>query len=174
MCISIDKRSTMENFMPTPDHIRFLRQKVGHDLLMMPAVAAIIFNEQGEVLLQLRSDNRLWALPGGAIEPGEEPAEAVIREVYEETGLRVLPERISGVYGGKTGLTQYPNGDQVAIIAITFVCRVVGGKLRVDDDETLELRYFPVDQLPANVMGKHQVRIEHAARTEEVYFALPE
>jgi 8-oxo-dGTP pyrophosphatase MutT (NUDIX family) len=161
----------MENSMPTPDHIRALRQKVGHDLLMMPAVAAIIFNERSEVLLQLRSDNHLWALPGGAIEPGEEPAEAIIREVWEETGLEVLPERISGVYGGKTGLTEYPNGDKVAIIAITFVCRVAGGELKVDDDETLQLGYFPVHALPENIMGKHQVRIQHAASRDDVYFA---
>jgi 8-oxo-dGTP pyrophosphatase MutT (NUDIX family) len=160
--------------MPTPEHILKLREKVGHDMLMMPAVAAIIFNDRGEVLLQLRSDNRLWALPGGAIELGEEPAEAVIREVWEETGLHVLPERISGVYGGRSGLTEYPNGDKVAIIAITFVCRVIDGAPRLDDDETLELRYFAVDDLPPNIMGRHHLRIQHAATSDEVYFALGE
>lgn len=160
--------------MPTPDHILKLREKVGHDMLMMPAVAAIIFDDNGEVLLQLRSDNQLWALPGGAIELGEEPAEAVIREVWEETGLHVLPERISGVYGGHSGLTEYPNGDKVAIISITFVCRVIDGEPRLDDDETLELRYFSIDQLPTNIMGRHQIRIQHAAGSDGVYFALPE
>jgi 8-oxo-dGTP diphosphatase len=156
--------------MPVPEYIRELRQKVGHDLLMMPAVAAIILNEVGEVMLQLRSDNQLWALPGGAIEPGEEPADAVMREVWEETGLRVLPLRISGVYGGETGYVTYPNADQVMIIAITFVCSVVGGEARTDDDETLELRYFPVDALPDNIMAKHHIRIQHAVTHASPYF----
>ncbi|HEX2618767.1 MAG TPA: NUDIX hydrolase [Phototrophicaceae bacterium] len=160
--------------MPIPEYIRHLREKIGHDLLMMPAVAAIIFNDAGEVLLQLRSDNHLWALPGGAIEPGEEPAEAAIREVWEETGLKVIPERISGVYGGDNNFTHYPNGDEVAIIAITFVCRVVGGALQIDDDETLELRYFKVDDLPENIMSRHQIRIRHAAASSEVFFRMPE
>lgn len=156
--------------MPVPEHIRQLRQKVGHDLLMMPAVAAIIFNEANEVLLQLRTDNQLWALPGGAIEPGEEPADALVREVWEETGLRVLPLRISGVYGGENGLVTYPNQDQVAIIAITFVCRVMDGELKTDDDETQELRYFPVNALPENIMAKHHLRIGHALENNAPYF----
>jgi 8-oxo-dGTP pyrophosphatase MutT (NUDIX family) len=156
--------------MPVPEYIRELRQKVGHDLLMMPAVAAIIFNDAGEVLLQLRTDNQLWALPGGAIEPGEEPADAVIREVWEETGLRILPLRISGVYGGETGYVTYPNQDQVMIIAITFVCTVVEGEAKTDDDETLELRYFPVDALPENIMAKHHIRIGHAVNNTTPYF----
>ncbi|MBC8170563.1 MAG: NUDIX hydrolase [Anaerolineae bacterium] len=159
--------------MPVPEYIRQLRQKIGHDMLPMPAVAAIIFNEAGEVLLQLRSDNHLWALPGGAIEIGEEPAEAVIREVWEETGLQVLPERISGVYSGKMGLTRYPNGDEVAITAITFVCRVVGGELKTDEDETLELGYFKVDVLPEDIMGRHQIRIQHAVSGETAFFHQP-
>ncbi len=156
--------------MPLPEYIRHLRQKVGHDLIMMPAVAAIIFNDAGEVLLQLRSDNHLWALPGGAVEPGEEPADALIREVWEETSLRVLPLRISGVYGGENGLITYPNQDQVAIIAITFVCSVMEGEPKIDDDETLELRYFPVDALPENIMAKHHLRIGHAVENNAPYF----
>lgn len=160
--------------MPVPDYIRQLRQKIDHDLIMMPAVAAIIFNDSGAVLLQLRGDNGLWALPGGAIEPGEEPAASVIREVWEETGLEIIPERISGVYGGEDGLTIYPNGDQVAIIAITFVCRVVGGIMQTDGDETVDLHYFPVDQLPENIMGRHQIRIQHATGSQQVFFQLPD
>lgn len=138
---------------------------------MMPAVGAIIFNDAGEVLLQLRSDNHLWALPGGAMEPGEEPAESVIREVYEETGLKVEPVRISGVYAGETNFVTYPNGDQVAIVAITFVCRVIEGEPRLDDDETLQLKYFPMSQLPDTLMNKHQIRIHHALNQDTTYFA---
>ena len=73
--------------MPASDYILRLREKIGHDLIMMPSTVAIIRNEQDEVLLQRRSDDSSWALPGGALDPGEEVAACVIREVLEETAL---------------------------------------------------------------------------------------
>ncbi|HLV33787.1 MAG TPA: NUDIX domain-containing protein [Spirillospora sp.] len=159
--------------MPVPEYIRRLRAKIGHDLLMIPGAAAIVANEAGEVLLHRRGDNGLWSLPGGVIEPGEEPAEAVIREVYEETGLHVLPERIVGIYGGQSNMSEYPNGDKAAFISVTFKCRVVGGSLRIDGDESLELRYFDWRNLPENMMDRHRIRIEHSMTRSEPYFSLP-
>lgn len=156
--------------MPISEHIRQLREKVGHDLLMMPGVAAVILNAEGAILLQQRPDNRHWGLPGGAIEPGEEPAEALVREVREETGLEVVVERLTGVYGGAAGIGQYPNGDRFAIINMTFVCRVVGGTLSGDPDETADLRYFPPDDLPEMLTPRHRQRIEHALTRSEPYF----
>ena len=120
--------------MPISEYVAALRAKIGTDLLMTPGVAAVIFNERREILLQLRSDNHRWGLPGGAVDPGEDPADAVAREVMEETGLSVEPVRIVGVYGGPSLLVTYPNGDQIAVISIVFECRVVAGELRTDDD----------------------------------------
>jgi 8-oxo-dGTP diphosphatase len=146
--------------VPIPDHIVSLRAKIGTDLIMMPTVTAIICNEQSHILLQQRSDNGNWNLPGGIIEPGEEPADAIIREVFEETGLSVIPERISGVYGGTANVGQFPNGDQYAMINITFVCRITGGELDQANDESLALAFFPQNQLPESVPAKHRIRIE--------------
>jgi ADP-ribose pyrophosphatase YjhB (NUDIX family) len=148
--------------MGMSQYIAELRAKIGTALIMTPGVTAIILNEQGEVLLQKRSDNHMWGMPGGAIDPGEDPADAVVREVREETGLEVVPERVIGVYGGKEAVVAYPNGDQVAVISILFLCRVVGGTLQLDDDETLELRYFPTDQLPSEMLSRHATRVMHA------------
>jgi 8-oxo-dGTP diphosphatase len=86
--------------MPMSPYIAELRSKVGHSLLMMPGAAAFIRNDQGEILLQRRSDTGQWVLPGGAIDPDEEPADAVVREVWEETRLKVVPDKLIGVYGG--------------------------------------------------------------------------
>lgn len=73
--------------MGMSDYYKRLRNKVGHDLLMMPSVAAVIHDESGFVLMMRhRADNK-WSLPAGATEPGERPAQAVVREVAEETGL---------------------------------------------------------------------------------------
>jgi 8-oxo-dGTP pyrophosphatase MutT (NUDIX family) len=102
---------------------------------------------EGRVLLLRRSDDGRWDLPGGTADPGEAPARALVREVWEETGLCVVPERIVGVFGGGDGFrATYPNGDEVAFIDTVFECRTVGGRLQCQDGEALELRYFlPVD-----------------------------
>jgi 8-oxo-dGTP diphosphatase len=149
--------------MPMSDYVRNLRTKIGSDLLLVCGATAIVRNEQGEILLHRRSDNGRWWLPGGAIDPGEEPAEAIVREVWEETGVRVIPERIVGVYGGPELFAQYPNGDRMAFISIAFACRPIGGEPRVNDDESLEVRYFSLGALP-ELEPKIQLRIDHALR----------
>lgn len=160
--------------MPIPEYILNLRRKVGNDLLMVVGAAAVICNEHDEILLQLRADFNLWGIPGGLLEPGEDPAEAVIREVLEETGLQVIPERIVGVYGGKDHLITYPGGDQVAITSITFRCRIVGGSIQMGDTETLDLRWFSLEALPENIVPHHHQRILHATTRQTPFFRLPD
>lgn len=147
--------------MGAPEWVRALRAKVGNDLIVMPTVAAIIRNEKGQVLLQRRADDGNWNLPGGIIEPGEEPADAVIREVKEETGLDVIVERISGVYGGAHNQGRYPNGDEFAMINITFVCQITGGELEQENEESLEAGFFAIETLPETLLAKHRDRIKH-------------
>ena len=95
-----------------------------------------------------RADSGLWALPAGAIEPGEAPADAVRREVEEETGLSVQPRRVAGVFGGLGFRHRYDNGDEVEWTVTVFECDVTGGVLTALDGEALELRYFPPDEAP--------------------------
>ena len=82
--------------MPISEYIKGLREKIGHDLVLNPGVAALIHDESGRVLLQRRSYDGLWSLPAGAVDPGESPAQAVVREVWEETGLKVVPVGLEG------------------------------------------------------------------------------
>jgi 8-oxo-dGTP diphosphatase len=145
------------------EYIGALRLKIGTDLLFTPGVTAVVVNAAGEVLLHRRSDNGRWWLPGGAVDPGEEPADAVAREVWEETGVRVVPERVLGVYGGPDYSGRYPNGDEIAMVSIVFLCRPVGGEPRVNDDESLEVRYFAPGALP-ELEPRHRSRIERALR----------
>jgi 8-oxo-dGTP pyrophosphatase MutT (NUDIX family) len=149
--------------MPLPHWLKPIREKVGHDLLLVPGVSAMIFNACGEVLLQRRSDNGQWGTIGGVPEPGEEPADAVVREVMEETGLDVVPEAITGVYS--TPLIVYPNGDRVHYTITQFLCRPREplAQPTVNDEESLELRFFPIDRLPADVRPDAAERIIHAA-----------
>ena len=131
-------------------YTRELRGLIGTRLLLVPAVAALVRDGEGRILLQRRSDNGRWNLPAGAIDPGESPADAVVREVREETGLVVRPVRVAGVFGGRDGFRhRYPNGDEVEFTAIVFECEAVGGTLGAEDDETAELGWFHLHDRPA-------------------------
>jgi 8-oxo-dGTP pyrophosphatase MutT (NUDIX family) len=132
--------------MAISPYIKQVREKLGHEMLLLPAVSAIVVDERGWVLLHRASDDGRWYTIGGAMEPGEEPAAAAAREALEETGLIVEPLRVVAVQASP--LVVYPNGDQVRYVGIAFLCRVVGGDLRVADDESLEVRFFAPDELP--------------------------
>ena len=135
--------------MAISDYLKDLRAAVGHRLILLPVVGGIVRDDAGRILLQHRRDNGLWDLPGGAVDPGEEPAQALVREVFEETGLHVVPEAIVGVVGGRDGFRHtYPNGDEVESTIVLFSCRVVGGTLAAQDDESVALRFFEPDALP--------------------------
>jgi 8-oxo-dGTP pyrophosphatase MutT (NUDIX family) len=131
-------------------HLRELRGLIGTRLLLVPAVAALVRDGEGRILLQRRSDNGRWNLPAGAVDPGESPADAVVREVREETGLAVRPVRVAGVFGGRDGFRhRYPNGDEVEFTVVVFECEADGGALGGDDEETAELGWFNLDDRPA-------------------------
>jgi 8-oxo-dGTP pyrophosphatase MutT (NUDIX family) len=133
--------------MALTGHLRELRKKVGHDLLVLPSAAVSILDDQGRVLAGLHSDRKIWVLPGGLIEPCETPADGAVREVWEETGLIVELTSILGVYGGQELVVDYVNGDRASYVGTVFRGRVVGGSLRADGDETLDVRYFTRQEL---------------------------
>src|SRR5580658_4530225 len=95
-------------------YIKHLREKIGNEMLLLPAVSALIVDEQNRVLLHRASDDGKWYTIGGAIDPGEEPADAAVREAKEETGLDVLPIRVVAVQTG--GPIIYPNGHEVRYV----------------------------------------------------------
>lgn len=143
--------------MPISDYLAGLRARVGHELLLMPCAAAIVRDDQDRVLLQRRSDNGLWGIPGGALDPDEQPAQACVREVYEETGLIVRPVTLLAVETHP--ITAYPNGDTVQAIASVFGCVIEGGRLGSLDGESLELRFFQVDELDHEDFGDLATRL---------------
>lgn len=112
---------------------------------------AVITNGRGEVLLCHRTDYDLWNMPGGGVEDGESPWEAVVRETREEVRLDVVVERLTGVYWKPT----FPE------LVLAFACRVVGGELGTSD-EADDARYFPADDLPENISPRQVERIHDA------------
>ncbi|MEV1054196.1 NUDIX domain-containing protein [Streptomyces sp. NPDC049887] len=133
--------------MGIPDFIREIRTTAGHQLLFLPGVSAVVFDDDGRVLLGRRADTGKWSIIGGIPEPGEQPATAAVREVYEETAVRCVPEHIVLVQTFARPVT-YPNGDRCQFMDVCLRCRAVGGEARVNDEESLEVGWFPVDALP--------------------------
>ncbi len=129
-------------------YIHSLRTRIAHDLLLMPGVGALVRDPAGRFLVQLRAEDGEWSLPGGAVEPGETPAQAIRREVLEETGLRVEPVRVAAVLGGEHFRNTYLNGDTVEYCVILFECRVLGGALSTADPETQRLEWYHPEEMP--------------------------
>ncbi len=140
------------------DYIGTLRQVVGTELLMMPTASGIVFDDEDRLLLQRRSDTGKWSIPGGCIDPHERPASAVVREVWEETGVLVKPTRVAGIYGGAEFYGSYPHGDQIAVSNIVFICRVIDDTIRLENDETLDARFFAVDDIPWGQLSPRWLR----------------
>jgi ADP-ribose pyrophosphatase YjhB (NUDIX family) len=133
---------TMPQRMPISPYLARLRVQVGHGLLTLPGVSACIFDEVGRILLARHVDSGMWALPGGAVEPDEDAAAAVAREVREELGIEVALQGVIGVYGGPEFRVTYPNGDQVSYVTIVYACSGIGTSVAVDNREVDEVRFM--------------------------------
>jgi ADP-ribose pyrophosphatase YjhB (NUDIX family) len=113
----------------------YITPKVGVD--------AAIFDDEGRMLLVLRSDNGRWCLPCGWVDPNETPAQAVIREVREETGLEARITRLVDV------VTRFPSVDYglYTMVGIVYLCEAIGGALR-PSHETPDVRYWQIEDVP--------------------------
>lgn len=139
------------------NYIKQLREKVGHQKVILNFAVGIVFNTRGEILLQKRGDSLKWGLPGGAVELDESFDEAAQREVFEETGLKVKVEKILGIYSGKKYQEIRKNGDECQPVVVAFYTKVNGGELKLtDNDETLSLEYFSENELPEIHNKQHE------------------
>ncbi len=122
-----------------------------------PGTAAVILDSTKEqVLLHLRDDKPMWSLPGGPPDFGESFADAMIREANEETGYQIKINRLIGVYSNADfWIFDYPDGNRAHAFAAAFECAVTGGKLKANMKDSLAVKWFPVADLPDNIMPMH-------------------
>jgi ADP-ribose pyrophosphatase YjhB (NUDIX family) len=114
---------------------------------IVPAVTAFVVNERGEVLLERRSDNGMWGMPGGVVEIGESVPDAVVREVKEETGIKVRVVGMVGVYSDPRHVIEFSDGEVRQQFSITLRAEPIGGQLR-PSSESLEVRWVPAGEIP--------------------------
>jgi len=132
---------------PVPEHVLALREKIGHDLLWLPAVTAVVRHPvRDEVLLVQRADNAAWTPITGILDPHEEPAVAAVREALEETGTVIRVDRLAAT--SAHGEIVHANGDRAAYLDLTFACTWLSGEPYVADDESVDVGWWSLDSLP--------------------------
>ncbi|WP_119304634.1 NUDIX hydrolase [Dongia deserti] len=130
-----------------------LRKIVGTRLVLIPGARIVVHDRLGRVLLELRKDFRCWGLPGGHQEVGDSTVETAIREVLEETGLKIKRPQVFGIASDPRHETiTFPNGDRTQSVAVLFHASKPRGKPKFDPRETLELDWFALEDLPASLM----------------------
>lgn len=136
------------------NYIKKVRKRFGHDELILNYAGCIIFDGEDRLLLQKRSDCNQWGFLGGMVEYGESVAEAAIREVKEESGLDVEVTSLYGVYSKY--FAEFTNGDKAQPIVNMFKAKIIGGEIIKENDETLELKFFDLDNIPPLFCKQHQ------------------
>lgn len=131
-------------------YVRRLRERIGDDLLLMPAVSVLVWDDAGRLLLVRGADTGTWQTIGGAVEPEDgSPWEAARREAAEEAGVEVELTRIRAAIGGPRFRHTYPNGDRVGFVSTVFDARILTGTPAPDRDEVTEVAWLTPAELAA-------------------------
>jgi ADP-ribose pyrophosphatase YjhB (NUDIX family) len=128
-----------------------LRELAGHIPILVCGASVIVENSKGEILLQLRKDNNCWAYPGGVVDVKEVVEEAAKRELMEETGIVAHSLDLFGVFSGEEFYHVYPNGDEISIVDVVYICKNFSGKVKADITESVDAKFFPITKLPENI-----------------------
>lgn len=138
-------------------------ERIGRSGRLSTGCSAVIFDDaRQKILLTRRADNNQWCLPSGRIEAGESAAEACVREVLEETGLKTEVIKLIGIYSDPHQLIEYPDGNRIHLISLCFEVQITGGKLTTSD-ETTKFNYFGLDEINSiDLLPNHRERIADA------------
>jgi ADP-ribose pyrophosphatase YjhB (NUDIX family) len=133
------------------DYMYELRQVVGNRPLIMVGATLLVLNQDNQLLMIKRTDNKCWGVPGGAMELGENLENTVRRETQEEIDLEIRNLELFGVYSGQELYYKYPNGAEVYNVSVVYLTRDVSETIKVNPDEHSEYRYFDIQNLPTEI-----------------------
>lgn len=137
---------------------------------VVPSVVAIVQDDDGRVLLIHKTDNDLWALPGGGHEIGESISDTVIREVKEETGYDVEVQAITGIYTNPNHVMAYDDGEVRQQFSIAFRARLTGGAARTSSESSEVEWVNPSDLGALDIHPSMRLRIQHALDDRDIPF----
>lgn len=145
----------------TMGYVEELRKIVGHRPLILVGSVVLVLNEDGEVLLQQRQEpHGKWGLLGGLMELRESPEETACREVYEEAGIHVKNLQLINVFSGAKYFVKLANGDEFQTVTAAYYTSDYEGELSVNKEEAIQLKFFPITELPEYIVGSHKKMIE--------------
>lgn len=130
------------------DYIKSIRKKLGNTEISIPGTRILIISQENKVLLEERSDFKLWGLPGGSADPGEDIVNTIARETYEETGLSIQNPTPFG-FSSSPSLERvtFPNGDKLHSFNLLFYTREFSGEVILSDEST-NIDWFEFGELP--------------------------
>lgn len=129
-------------------YIMDLRKYIGHDPVIGIGATTLVFNNNNELLLNLRTDTNTWGIPGGSMELYETIEETAIRELKEEAGIEAQDLKLLGILSGKEYYFEYPNGDKMCTVIVLFKVENYNGEITINDEESKELKFFSLNNLP--------------------------
>lgn len=147
-----------------------LRKHIGHDPLIGVGATTLVFNEQNELLLNLRADTNTWGIPGGSMELYETIEETAIRELKEEAGIHADQLELVTVLSGKDYYFEYPNGDKMCTVIVLFKVLHYNGSIKVSDNESKALKFFPLTDLPVLESRAERIIQKILDKTIEISF----
>lgn len=149
------------------NYVEELRQIVGHRPLILVGAVTIIIDSNNRILMQKRKSTSygMWGLPGGLMELGESTEDTARREVKEETGLTIGELNLIGVFSGPDCFLKVPNGDEFYSVTIAYYTHDMLGQIRIDERESLELKFVSLKDLPDNIVKSHHKIINQFINT---------
>jgi ADP-ribose pyrophosphatase YjhB (NUDIX family) len=142
-------------------YVEDLRAIIGHRPIILVGSVVIILDKQNRILLQQRTSPKgVWGLPGGLMELGESTEQVAKREVLEETGLEVGNLKLLTIYSGEDQFSRAPNGDEFYVVTTVYYTKTYEGPITIDQGETLQINFLPLDKLPDEMIGSHRLMVE--------------
>lgn len=151
-----------------------LRQRIGHELVLMPGAMVFLERSDGQVLLTQRTDDGSWCAPAGAAEVGGSFAKTALAELFEETGTQVEPDDLipfASLSEAEAHTIRYPNGDVTHCFALLLLSRSWRGDPRPDGIETSAVAFAPADDppRPLHVPTEYALEILQEYRRKQIF-----
>ena len=139
-----------------------IRKLVGDRKVIITAARAVVRDREGRVLFIRRRDNRKWAMPAGSQELDESITDCLRREVKEESGLDVISATPMAIYSSRSIVTAY--GDAYHVFQVQFLVDEWSGELVAETDETVDARFFALDEVPVDLSDLYEEVLEDLRR----------